>query len=93
MLDALTKVAPNYSEAELKSITVPVLILDGANDEFITPDQPRTMAALIPGSTLLIMPGTGHFAMTARPGLINPIVLEYLAGKAPATPLAGTPTS
>ena len=57
VLDALYKVAPNYSEAELKSIPVPVLILDGAEDEFIKPDQPRRMAALIPGATLVIMPG------------------------------------
>ena len=34
MLDELTKVGPNYSEADLQSITVPVLILDGAEDEF-----------------------------------------------------------
>jgi pimeloyl-ACP methyl ester carboxylesterase len=96
VLDELTKAGPNYSEADLKSIPVPVLILDGEKDEFIKPDQPRTMAELIPGSTLVIMPGTGHFAMTARPGLINPIVLDYLAGTAPSgamTPPAGTPTS
>jgi pimeloyl-ACP methyl ester carboxylesterase len=95
VLDALTKVAPNYSEAELKSITVPVLILDGEADEFITPDQPVRMAELIPGATLVIMPGTGHFATNARPGLFNQIVLDYLAGTAvspPATPTAGTPT-
>jgi pimeloyl-ACP methyl ester carboxylesterase len=95
VLDELTKVAPNYSEAELKSITVPVLILDGEADEFITPDQPVRMAELIPGATLVIMPGTGHFATNARPGLFNQIVLEYLAGTAvspPATPTAGTPT-
>jgi len=92
VLDALTKVAPNYSEAELGSITVPLLILDGAADEFIKPDQPRRMAELIPGATLVIMPGTGHFAMFARPGLFNQIVLEYLAGTGPATPPAGTPT-
>lgn len=95
VLDELTKAGPNYSEADLKSITVPVLILDGEADEFITPDQPRRMAELIPGATLVIMPGTGHFAVTARPGLVSQIVLEYLAGKAPAvptTPTAGTPT-
>jgi pimeloyl-ACP methyl ester carboxylesterase len=90
VLDELTKAGPNFNEAELKRVTVPVLILDGAEDEFITPDQPRTMAALIPGSTLVIMPGTGHFATNARPGLFNQIVLEYLSGRAPSVP--GTPT-
>ena len=95
VLDELTMVGPNYSEADLKSIPVPVLILDGEKDEFITPDQPVRLAELIPGATLVIMPGTGHFAVKARPGLFNQIVLDYLAGKAvgaPATSMAGTPT-
>jgi pimeloyl-ACP methyl ester carboxylesterase len=54
------------------------------------------LAELIPEATLVIMPGTGHFATNARPGLFNQIVLEYLAGKTPSgavTPPAGTPTS
>ena len=82
VLDALYKVAPNYSEAELGSITVPVLILDGAEEEFIKPEQPVRMAELIPGAELVIMPGTGHFAPFAKPGAFNQIVLDYLAGKA-----------
>ena len=49
VLDALYKVAPNYSEAELRSITVPVLILDGAEDEIIKPDQPRADGRADPG--------------------------------------------
>jgi pimeloyl-ACP methyl ester carboxylesterase len=91
VLDELTKVGPNYSEADLKTIAVPVLILDGAEDEFIKPDQPRRMAELIPGATLVIMPGTGHFAVKARPGLFNQIVLDYLAGKALNVPETPTP--
>jgi pimeloyl-ACP methyl ester carboxylesterase len=93
VLDELGKAGPNYSEAELKNIAVPVLILDGEADEFIKPDEPRRMAELIPGATLVIMPGTGHFAVNARPGLFNQIVLDYLAGKAvraPATPAGAT---
>jgi pimeloyl-ACP methyl ester carboxylesterase len=93
VLDELSKVGPNFSEADLKSIAVPVLILDGAEDEFVTPDQPVRMAELIPGATLVIMPGTGHFAPFAKPGLFNQIVLDYLAGRTPSvpgTPLAGS---
>jgi pimeloyl-ACP methyl ester carboxylesterase len=73
---------------------VPVLILDGAAEEFVKPDQPVHMAALIPGSTLLIIPGTGHFAVWAKPATFNQIMLDYLAGKTPSlpgTPATGTP--
>jgi hypothetical protein len=56
------------------------------------------MAALIPGATLVIMAGTGHVALFTKPGLIDQIVLDYLAGKTPAgaagaaMPTTGTPT-
>lgn len=80
----------------MQSIRVPVLILDGAAGEIVKPDQPTRMAALIPGATLVITPGPGHFAPFVRPALFNQIVLDYLAGKAvgvPATPTTGTPTA
>jgi pimeloyl-ACP methyl ester carboxylesterase len=93
VLDALYKVAPNYSEAELGSIAVPVLILDGAEEELIKHDQPVRMAALIPGAELVLIPGTGHFAPFAKPGAFNQIVVAFLAGEPVGTPTAGTPTS
>lgn len=96
VLDALHKVAPDYSETELHGIRVPVLILDGVEDEFVTPDQPVRMAELIPGAELVLIPGTGHFAPFAKPAVFDQIVLDYLAGRAPSvpgTPPVGTPTS
>jgi pimeloyl-ACP methyl ester carboxylesterase len=88
-LFALYAVAPNYGEAELKSIAVPVLILDGAEEEVIKPDQPVRMAALIPGAQLVLMSGTGHYAPFAKPAEFNRIVLAFLAGE----PVAATPTA
>jgi pimeloyl-ACP methyl ester carboxylesterase len=85
---ALYEVAPNFSEEELKSISVPFLILDGAEEEFIRPDQPVRLAELIPGAELVIMPGVGHFAMFDQPDEFNRIVLAFLAGEAIATPTA-----
>ena len=94
VLFALYEVAPNYSEAELQSISVPVLILDGVEEELVKPEHTRRLAALIPGATLVLIPGTGHFAPFAKPQAFNQIVLDYLAGKAlgMATPTVGTPT-
>jgi pimeloyl-ACP methyl ester carboxylesterase len=77
---ALYAVAPSFSETQLGSIPVPVLILDGAEEEMIDPDQPIRMAELIPGSEMVIMPGTGHFAPTAQPDEFNRIVLDFLQG-------------
>jgi pimeloyl-ACP methyl ester carboxylesterase len=78
-LAALYRVAPNFTEEELRNIAMPVLVLHGERDEFIAPDQPRRLAALIPGATLMIMPGIGHFAHIEQPAEFNRIVLEFLA--------------
>lgn len=91
-LDALYLVAPNYSEADLGSISVPVLVLDGDADEAVKTAHTRRLAELIPGAELALMPGTGHFAPFAKPALFNSIVLAYLAGEPLPSP-AATPTS
>jgi pimeloyl-ACP methyl ester carboxylesterase len=70
---------PNYTEEQLKSITTPFLILDGAREEAIDLNQTKLMALLIPGAELMIMPDTGHFAMFEQPEEFNQIVLDYLA--------------
>jgi len=80
VLNALYEVSPNYSEDELGSITVPVLILDGAEEEFIKPEHTKRLAELIPRAQLVIMPDSGHFAPFAQPAEFNQIVLEFLQG-------------
>jgi pimeloyl-ACP methyl ester carboxylesterase len=70
---------PNYSAEELGSITTPILVLDGEEEEAILTAHAVEMQGLIPGSELHLIPGTGHFAMWDKPDEVNQIVLEYLA--------------
>lgn len=72
------RVAQTFTDAELGSISVPVLILDGVEEEFVKPEDTKRMAKLIPGAELVIMPGTGHFAPFAQPEEFNRIVLDFL---------------
>jgi pimeloyl-ACP methyl ester carboxylesterase len=78
LLGVVGGLLPDYSEAELRSISVPVLVLAGEEEEFVDADQPVRMAELIPGAELVVMPGTGHFAPFAQPEEFNRIVLEFL---------------
>jgi pimeloyl-ACP methyl ester carboxylesterase len=78
-LFALYAVAPNFPDDDLRGITTPTLVLDGAEEELILPGEPERMAALIPGAELVIMPGTGHFAPFEQPDAFNRILLEFLA--------------
>lgn len=70
---------PNYTWEQLRSITVPILILDGEEEEAIDLNQTKLISLLIPGSELILMPGTGHFAFLEKPDEFNQIVLDYLA--------------
>ena len=69
---------PNFTEEQLASIPVPVAVADGEHDEAIEPEHTKQMAALIPQSTLIIMPDLSHFAMWQDPKAFNDAVLTYL---------------
>ncbi|MBS0366199.1 MAG: alpha/beta hydrolase [Proteobacteria bacterium] len=75
---------PRYSAAQLRSIHVPTLIMDGQYDEAIRPEHTREMAQLIPGAQLIFLKHASHFAMWQRPREFNATVLRFLAGKQPA---------
>jgi len=70
---------PNLTAEQLGSITVPMLILDGDNDELIYTEHSTEMAGLIPTAELTLVPGAGHFAAWEKPDEFNKIVLKFLA--------------
>jgi pimeloyl-ACP methyl ester carboxylesterase len=59
----------------LKKLSVPTLVLHGADDPLVPVEAGRHTAAQIPGSTLTVIPGMGH---DIAPGLI-PILVEAIA--------------
>lgn len=72
---------PNWTEAQLKSIKAPVLIVDGDHDEAIKRAHTEYIAATIPGAGLLILPNASHFAFLQDPALFNAAMLGFLDGK------------
>jgi pimeloyl-ACP methyl ester carboxylesterase len=58
---------PNWTDAEVGAITVPVAIVAGEYDEAILRAHTDHMAAVIPGATLEILPGVSHFAIMQAP--------------------------
>ncbi|MEH2567906.1 alpha/beta fold hydrolase [Bradyrhizobium sp. AZCC 2289] len=59
----------------LQKLSVPTLVLHGADDPLVPVEAGRHTAAQIPGSTLTVIPGMGHDIAT---GLI-PILVEAIA--------------
>jgi pimeloyl-ACP methyl ester carboxylesterase len=69
---------PNWTDAQLKSITASVLVVDGDHDEAIKRKHTEYIAATIPGAGLLILPNASHFAFLQDPQLFNYAVLHFL---------------
>jgi pimeloyl-ACP methyl ester carboxylesterase len=72
---------PNWTDAQLKSIKAPVLIVDGDHDEAIKRSHTEYIAATISGAGLLILPNTSHFAFLQDPALFNAALLHFLGDR------------
>jgi len=69
---------PNWSDAQLKAIDTPVLVVDGDYDEAIKREHTEYIAATIPHAGLLILPNASHFAFLQDPGQFNFAILHFL---------------
>jgi pimeloyl-ACP methyl ester carboxylesterase len=69
---------PNWTDAQLRSIKSPVLVVDGDHDEGIRREHTEYVAATIPGAGLLILPNVSHFAFLQDPVLFNAALLDFL---------------
>jgi pimeloyl-ACP methyl ester carboxylesterase len=73
---------PNWTDAQLKAITAPVLVVDGDHDEAIKREHTEYIAATIPGAGLLILPNASHFAFLQDPDLFSYAVQHFLGDRA-----------
>jgi pimeloyl-ACP methyl ester carboxylesterase len=69
---------PNWSDAQLRSIDTPILVVDGDHDEAIKREHTEYIAATIPHSGLLILPNVSHFAFLQDPAQFNFAILHFL---------------
>jgi pimeloyl-ACP methyl ester carboxylesterase len=73
---------PNWTDAQLRSIKAPTLIMDGDHDEAIRLSHTEYIAATIPMARLLILPNTSHFAFLQDPAQFNAAILHFLDSRA-----------
>ena len=69
---------PEWSDAQLKAIDMPILVVDGDHDEAIKREHTEAIAAAIPHAGLLILPNASHFAFLQDPGQFNFAILHFL---------------
>ncbi len=63
----------------LEEIQKPVLVLHGADDQLIPPQEAEATHAKIKGSRLQILPDSGHLLCLEQPHLFNQAVREFLS--------------
>src|SRR5262249_34976877 len=68
-----------FFDAQLGGIKVPTVIADADHDEAIKRENTLFMADHIPNATLLLMPGTSHFAFIQDPDQFTFAVEHFLA--------------
>jgi non-heme chloroperoxidase len=83
LVEAVTKMQrgqPNWSAADLASVTRKVAIVTGENDEFIRPEHLQYLARTIPVATYRQLSGVSHFAPIQDPGQFNLDMQVFIGG-------------
>jgi len=74
---ALTAEAAAF-ENKLPKISVPTLILFGAHDKVVPPENAELLRKQIPGSQTAIIPDAGHFFPIEVPEVASQLVIDFL---------------
>jgi len=77
-LRAMWRTQPNFTDAQLASITAPTLLIDGDHDEIVRAEHLEHVAKLIPKAKLVFIPDASHFVMFQQPRAFNDAVLGFL---------------
>lgn len=75
---AMQRTQPNITAEELRSVAVPVTVVQAEHDEFIRLEHAQYLAATIPQARLEWLTGVSHFAPLQRPELFNEALLTHL---------------
>jgi len=65
-------------ESRLHEISVPTLLLFGAHDKVVPPENADLMAEQIPGSQIAIIPDAGHFFSIETPESASRMIVDLL---------------
>jgi pimeloyl-ACP methyl ester carboxylesterase len=69
----------DYTEADFRQITEPVLVLIGDRDGMIPLEQAFEMYRMIPTAELAVLPNADHLGVIMNPGIFIRILQDFLA--------------
>ena len=68
----------DITQARLRELKVPTLVISGEADMSTSPAMARMIAAEIPNSEIAYMPEAGHSSYWEQPELFNRAVLDFI---------------
>ncbi|MEP6732776.1 MAG: alpha/beta hydrolase [bacterium] len=74
----MQRTQPNYTADDLRTINVPVVIVQSEHDEFISLEHAEYLARTIPAASLVVLQNVSHFAPLQRPAQFNEAMLAFL---------------
>ncbi|WP_041801326.1 alpha/beta fold hydrolase BchO [Rhodopseudomonas palustris] len=63
--------------AELPRLLTKLVLVTGGNDKTIAPKDAARVHAMVPGSSVVAMPGLGHLAHEERPHEVSALMIEF----------------
>ncbi len=81
-LMALWSAGTGLELADLAGVAAPTLVMQG-DDDGVRPAHSAEMAAVLPDAQLCVVPGATHALPMEKPGLVNLLLREFLAGERP----------
>ena len=69
---------PDLDLADLKTLTMPVLVMQG-DDDGVRIEHSVAVAKAIPDAQLAVVPGTSHALPIEKPGLVNQLLADFLS--------------
>ena len=70
----------SYALDDVRRISLPVLVIQGSEDQTFPPGAISSVAAAIRGSQLAVLPGAGHSPYFETPDAWNDLVLKFFDG-------------
>lgn len=65
-------------EARLPELSVPTLVVTGASDQIVPPEDSQRVAELIPGAGWVVLPECGHLPQEECPQALLPLLRHFL---------------
>ncbi len=82
MMNGGNSIYPSFSDAQVREITTPILVIVAGKDNRIKPEHTKKLAELLPNSDLLIVPGAKHGGISYKKKyvkLISNNIFQFLS--------------